>query len=215
MILIRLALLLLLLLEVSTTVTSTQELDTKTFLKLAHSGRNGMVKFYQPWCGHCTAMKPVWDELAAFYHVDDDDDNAKSTAVYIADVNCSEQVELCNKSAIEGYPTIKIYKDRTVTEYSGGRSLEELKAYVNANLVPKPKCNVHQLKETCSAKAMSYAAKWKVKDAATVAKEIARLSVMLDQSMTADLKDWFRERLWVLQQLPHDTAEESPRENEL
>ncbi len=44
-------------------------------------GKNGMVKFFQSWCGHCKRMKPDWDRLAA----------EANDSVIIADVDCGVQ----------------------------------------------------------------------------------------------------------------------------
>lgn len=133
-------------------------------------------------------MKPAWDELAS----------SVDKSVFIADVNCSDQEDLCKEIGVQGYPTIKVYKDGDVSDFSGGRSIEDMMEYVNANLATK--CDVNKLEETCSEKAVPYTAKWKAKDTAAIEKEIARLSGMLGKSMTADLKIWLRERLTILKQ---------------
>lgn len=168
---------------------ATQELDDASFAALTSSGKNGMIKFFQPWCGHCTSMKPAWDEVAASAH----------PSVFLADVNCSDQESLCSSVGVSGYPTIKVYKDGAVTDYTGGRTVEGLTEYVDAELATK--CDIAKVSETCSQKAAPYLAKWKAKDAAAVQKEIERLTAMSGKSMTGELKGWFRERLAILQQL--------------
>lgn len=36
----------------------------KNFKELVtDSGRDALVEFYAPWCGHCQKLVPVWDEL--------------------------------------------------------------------------------------------------------------------------------------------------------
>lgn len=158
---------------------ATKELDSKSFVEMTKSGKNGMIKFFQPWCGHCTRMKPDWDKLAEEAH----------PSVFIADVNCSDQPDLCKENDVSGYPTIKVYKDGEVTQYSGGRGFDQLADYVDKELAMK--CDITKATESCSEKAVDYIAKWKGKDAAAVEQELKRLSSLSKKSMESHLKGTF------------------------
>lgn len=36
----------------------------KNFKELVtDSGRDALVEFYAPWCGHCQKLTPIWEEL--------------------------------------------------------------------------------------------------------------------------------------------------------
>jgi thioredoxin-like negative regulator of GroEL len=136
-------------------------------------------------------MKPDWDKLAIESH----------PSVFIADVNCSDEAELCKENGVQGYPTIKVYTDGEEAPYSGGRSFEETFSFVDENLAVK--CNASQ-PSTCSAKAQKYIEKWRRGD---VEKEIARLQGMIGRDMTLELKRWLKERLNILKQISSDAPE--------
>lgn len=153
-----------------------QELNEKTFHELVASGKNGMIKFYQPWCGHCTKMKPDWDRLAEESH----------NSVFIADVNCSDEDNLCNENDISGYPTIKVYKNGEEEKYTGPRTFDHLAAYVDVELAAK--CDLEDIENTCDEKAQEYITKWKAKDADAISKEFQRLINMQGKSMEKTLK---------------------------
>ena len=118
--------------------------------------------------------------------------------MFIADVNCSDEEDLCSQNGVGGYPTIKVWKDGNVEDYQGGRDFEGLLEYVTENLATL--CDVSK-PDSCSEKAQKYITKWQAKDVADVEKEAARLEGMAGSSMTPDLKKWLRERMQVLRQL--------------
>jgi thioredoxin-like negative regulator of GroEL len=150
-------------------------------------------------------MKPAWDRLA--------DEIDKS--VFIADINCSDEADLCQENDVQGYPTIKVYRDGKPEPYEGGRSFDELFAYADENLAEK--CNVldeTKRKEKCDEKSQQYYAKWVPKAADLQQKELTRLEGMLNKSMTADLKKWLRQRVSILKQLASGGSDADEKKTE-
>ncbi|KAI9503379.1 thioredoxin-like protein [Coemansia spiralis] len=84
------------------------------------------VEFYAPWCGHCKNLAPIYAKLAEVFQNDDN--------VVIANYDASEDAEIKKEIKIEGFPTLIAFpagKDAEKIEFEGGRSLEELVAFVN------------------------------------------------------------------------------------
>ncbi|CAF1008000.1 unnamed protein product [Didymodactylos carnosus] len=84
-----------------------------------------LVEFYAPWCGHCKALFPIWDQLGEQYKDRDDVVIAKidSTANELEDVK------------IQSFPTIKMFpKDSDeVIDYNGERTLEGFSKFIDSN----------------------------------------------------------------------------------
>ena len=78
-------------------------------------------------------MAPAWNQLG--------DEYADSSAVIIADVDCTkdDNKELCKKYGVKGYPTVKYFTAATSVEgdtYKGGRDYDALSTWAKANLGP-------------------------------------------------------------------------------
>ncbi|XP_065651970.1 thioredoxin domain-containing protein 5-like isoform X1 [Hydra vulgaris] len=81
------------------------------------------VDFYAPWCSHCIALQPVWNQLATrFKH------NKK---VKIAKVDCTTEKEICKKQNIQAYPSLHLYKDGVlIKQYNKERTLKSLVSFI-------------------------------------------------------------------------------------
>jgi protein disulfide-isomerase A1 len=88
-----------------------------------------LVEFYAPWCGHCKALAPKYEELAAFYF----NNPEYKDKVYIAKVDATNNDV---PDEIQGFPTIKLFpagaKDKPI-DYSGSRTIEDLANFVREN----------------------------------------------------------------------------------
>eukprot|EP01061_Rhynchopus_euleeides_P005771 TRINITY_DN1493_c0_g1_i4.p2 TRINITY_DN1493_c0_g1~~TRINITY_DN1493_c0_g1_i4.p2 ORF type:complete len:120 (+),score=62.51 TRINITY_DN1493_c0_g1_i4:55-414(+) len=89
-------------------------------------GKNALVKFFAPWCGHCKRMAPAWDQLT----------EAVGDKVTIGKVDCTIHRDLCSRFAIRGFPTLKVFKagEDEPSDYRGGRSYDDLKAQADSML---------------------------------------------------------------------------------
>lgn len=84
-----------------------------------------LVEFYAPWCGHCKALAPIYDQLGEKYKDHETIVIAKMDAA-------SNELE---HTRVNSYPTIKLYKrdSNEAIEYNGERTLEGLSKFLETN----------------------------------------------------------------------------------
>ncbi|KOS18346.1 Uncharacterized protein ESCO_003043 [Escovopsis weberi] len=75
-----------------------------------------LIKFFAPWCPHCQAMAPTWDQLA----------KAMRGKLNIGEVDCEARPKLCKKMGAFSYPTIVFFKGIDRSDYEGLRGLGDL-----------------------------------------------------------------------------------------
>lgn len=73
-----------------------------------------LTEFFAPWCGYCKQLGPEF-ALAA--------DSLKDTHpnIRLAQVDCTEEADLCQSHDIKGYPTLKVFRGTSSDEYAGPR----------------------------------------------------------------------------------------------
>ena len=82
------------------------------------------IKFYAPWCPHCQAMAPTWEQLA----------KNMQGKLNIGEVNCDKETRLCKDVHARAFPTLLFFKGGERAEYQGLRGLGDFVQYAEKAL---------------------------------------------------------------------------------
>ncbi|KAI8333691.1 thioredoxin-like protein [Chlamydoabsidia padenii] len=85
-----------------------------------------LVEFYAPWCGHCKALAPEYEKAAT---------DLKGT-IPLAKVDCTVNQAICQEHNVQGYPTLKVFRQGESSEYNGARKHEGIVSYMKKQSLP-------------------------------------------------------------------------------
>jgi len=94
---------------------------------VTNSGKDVLIEFYAPWCGHCKTLAPKYDEAAKMVaHM--------SSNLTLAKVDATEN-EIPG-IAIQGFPTLKFFKagNPEPVEYDGAREADGIVEWLKKNV---------------------------------------------------------------------------------
>lgn len=99
-----------------------ESLDDMVF----NSGKNVLIEFYAPWCGHCQKLAPILDEVALSFQND--------PSVIVAKLDATANDIPSDTFDVKGFPTIYFRSaDGKVVLYDGSRTKEDFISFVEKN----------------------------------------------------------------------------------
>ena len=150
-------------------VADLNELTTDSFVSQLSNGPL-FVKFYAPWCGHCKALRPAWENLGQ--------KNFGTTFVGAVDCTSEPSKRLCETQEVRGYPTIKFFTNSTNGDaYNGARDEDNLAEFLKTS---QDQCDPKNPDTCVEPKENAYVKLYTSKTIAEVGKERERLSRLLN-----------------------------------
>ncbi|OWB74531.1 hypothetical protein B5S31_g4332 [[Candida] boidinii] len=88
-----------------------------------------LAEFFAPWCGHCKRLGPEF-QVAADKLVEKD--------IRLAQIDCTEEKDLCSSYGIKGYPTLKVFRgyENEPSDYAGQRTSDSIISYMVKQSTP-------------------------------------------------------------------------------
>ena len=108
---------------------SVVDLTSKNFEEKLQEKEFALIEFFAPWCGHCKKLVPEYNKLAEKF--------ATNEKVNIFKVNGDQESDVMSKFEIQGFPTIKLFKNgKFFRDYDGERTADAIASWLHKKTGP-------------------------------------------------------------------------------
>lgn len=107
-------------------------LTTDNFESVITGNSRVLVEFYAPWCGHCKALAPEFENAAQVIAKDE------GIEAVLAKVDATIEKDLATKYGVKGFPTLKFFTGDVdaPSDYSGGRTESTIVQWLRTRSMP-------------------------------------------------------------------------------
>lgn len=105
------------------------KLTAETFKNFMEENPLVLAEFFAPWCGYCKLLAPEFVKAA-------DGLNETHPNIKLAQIDCTEEEQLCGEFGIRGYPTLKVFRGDSSEEYDGPREASGITDYMIKQSLP-------------------------------------------------------------------------------
>lgn len=109
-------------------ISSSIKLTAYNFDEVVKNSNNKsmVIEFWDPWCHHCAAFRPTWNQLT----------NSSKLDVIFADTNCVENKAFCKKISSNGYPQVLYYDTirKVFIEYDGPLTIDAIESFIHKQI---------------------------------------------------------------------------------
>ncbi len=96
--------------------------------EVINSDKPVLVDFFATWCGPCSVLAPILDDL----------DKEYEGKVNFVKVDVDQNKELASEYSIFSIPTLAIFLNgKVIAQASGGASKESIRNYIDKNIIPE------------------------------------------------------------------------------